>query len=299
MLEALDLNRRDGIPSGVSDRDAPSGAPALRPAPPDSARLQGDAGTAPAGSAWSVRLFGQVFAPGPAAGILAAAAAAPATGPRLVATANIDHVIALSENPAFRAAYDGAAVRTLDGTPLVWLARLRGHAAARITGHDLLATALFGQPPGSQRVFIVCATDAVAGAIRDRAVLSGFDPEAIATCVPPFGFDRDAAYGAALAGRIRAHGTSLLVMGIGSPRSEVWVHRQGTALGTPVALSVGDAINVAAGLAPRAPKVLQRLGLEWAFRFVRSPRRLFRRYFVRSWRFLGLLRREFASDNAA
>ena len=239
-----------------------------------------------------VRMFGCTFAPGSAEAIIVAADAVSAEGPRLVVTANIDHIVLLSENTAFREAYAGAVARTLDGMPLVWLARLRGHPALRVTGHELLAQALFGRPRAGQRVFVVCSMDCVADAIRARLIRAGFDEGAVATCVPPFGFDGDAAYGRALAARIREHGTTLLVMGVGAPRSEIWVTRQGRALGNPLVLAVGDAVSVAAGLVPRAPAILQRAGLEWAFRFALAPRRLFRRYFIRSWRFLALLRQE-------
>ncbi len=81
-------------------------------------------------------------------------------------------------------------------------------------------------------------------------------------------------------------------MGVGAPKSEIWVHRQGAALGNPVVLDVGEALNVAAGLVARAPAWMQRLGMEWLFRFATHPRRLFHRYFVRSWRFLALAVRD-------
>ncbi len=251
------------------------------------------------GTAWRVRMFGHDFAAGPAAGIVAASTMHPSAGPRLVVTANIDHVVLLSENAAFREAYGNAAARTLDGTPLVWLARLRGQPAARVTGHDLLAHALFGRPAEGQRVFVVCSREEVADAIRARLVRAGFLPDTVATCVPPFGFDDDAQYGRALSARIRNHRTTLLVMGVGAPRSEIWVTRQGAALGTPLVLAVGDAVSVAAGLVPRAPQMLQRAGLEWAFRFAFAPRRLFHRYFVRSWRFIALLQRELSGWDTA
>jgi N-acetylglucosaminyldiphosphoundecaprenol N-acetyl-beta-D-mannosaminyltransferase len=114
----------------------------------------------------------------------------------------------------------------------------------------------------------------------------------VASAVPPFGFEADPAYGLALAERIRAHGTTLLVMGVGAPKSEIWVDRQGRALGNPVVFCVGDALTVAAGCLPRAPGLMQRLGLEWIFRFLQAPRRLFRRYFIKSWRFVGLAARD-------
>lgn len=237
----------------------------------------------------SLRLFDVSFTRGNAAEVLAAARAQPATQPRLVVTANMDHVITLSENPAFRTAYEGAAARTIDGMPLLWLAWLRGERdAQRITGHDLLATALCEPWTSERRVYLICATEAIATSLTERLVGGGFPSAAIATTVPPIGFDNDEAYGRDLAARVRAHGTTLLVLGVGAPRSEIWVDRQGAALGSPIVLAVGDAVNVAAGLAPRAPLLMQRIGLEWLFRFAHSPRRLFHRYFVRSWKFLWL-----------
>lgn len=243
-------------------------------------------------SAMSLRLFGRTFFTGAAADILAEAESIPMPGPRLVVTANIDHIVILSENAAFRKAYEGAALRTLDGLPLVWMARACGaRRAPRITGHDLLDAA-FAQARAGDRIYLVASTDKVVERIRARFVARGLDPAAIAAAVPPFGFETDDAFGRHLAERIRAHGTTLLMMGVGAPKSEIWVDRMGEALGDPVVLSVGEALNVAAGLVPRAPVLMQRMGLEWFFRFLHAPRRLFTRYFVRSWRFAGIAARE-------
>lgn len=254
---------------------------------PSPTRPRGEDFRAPARR--NIRLFDIAFTRGNAGEVLAAALAQPATHPRLVVTANMDHVITLSENPAFRRAYDNAAARTLDGMPLLWLAWLRGeHDVRRITGHDLLAAALCGPWQADRRVYLVCATEQIAAALTDKLVAAGTPATAIATTVPPIGFEQDAIYSDALAARVRAHGTTLLVLGVGAPRSEIWVDSQGAALGAPLVLAVGDAVNVAAGLALRAPAFMQRVGLEWLFRFARAPRRLFRRYFLRSWKFLWL-----------
>ncbi|WP_336485621.1 WecB/TagA/CpsF family glycosyltransferase [Methylobacterium nigriterrae] len=241
----------------------------------------------------SLSLFGIAFTTGDAAEVLATAAARPGPRPRLVVTANVDHIVALSENAAFRKAYAGAAARTLDGMPLVWLARLTGrYGAQRVTGHDLLACALAASRAPGTRVFLVCASLLVGERMRTRLVGAGLAPGDVAIAVPPFGFERDAAYGHALAERVRRHGTTLLVMGVGAPKSEIWVDRQGEALGAPVVLAVGEALNVAAGLAPRAPRLMQHAGLEWLFRFLHAPQRLFHRYFVRSWRFVRIMANE-------
>ena len=249
--------------------------------------------TALAAAPPTIRLFGRDFCVGRAADILAATAARPAHRPRVIVTANVDHIVQLDADAEFRGAYDRASARTLDGMPLVWLARvLHRLPVERVTGHDLLACVLAGPPPAMGRVFLVCARQSVADAVGARFRAAGLPPEAIASAVPPFGFEHDPAYGLALAARIRAHGAGLVVMGVGAPKSEVWVDRHAGTLGGPVVLCVGDALAVAAGCMPRAPRLMQRLGLEWAFRFALAPRRLFHRYFVKSWRFLEIAARQ-------
>lgn len=238
----------------------------------------------------SLRLFGTTFTTASAEEVITATAALPRSRPRLVVTANVDHIVILSENAAFRKAYDNAAARTLDGMPLVWLARLGGaRSVRRVTGHDLIAAALATPQPRERRVFLICSSDIVGERVAAAFAGAGLPSEAVRIKTPPFGFDTDETYSADLAAEIRAHGTTLLVMGVGAPKSEIWVDRYGAELGDPVALAVGEALNVAAGLVPRAPRVMQRLCLEWLFRFMHAPRRLFPRYFVRSWRFLRIV----------
>ena len=262
--------------SGETDLSTPAAvARGPRPVPPE-----------------SVTLFGRGFRTGPAAEIVAAVAGLPADRPRMIVTANVDHIVRLAEDAAFRGAYDRAAARTLDGMPLVWLARRRTRRPVeRVTGHDLLACVLADPPPFAARVFLVSSRQEVADAVATRLRAAELPGGAVASAVPPFGFEDDPAYSLALAARIRAHGTTLLVMGVGAPKSEIWIDRQAPSLGSPVVFCVGDALAVAGGCMPRAPLLVQRLGLEWAFRFLLAPRRLFHRYFVKSWRFLAIVLR--------
>ena len=265
--------------------------PVLREAHTVSAPASAASGSPQTGA--TVELFGHRFHTGPAAALVAAVAARRDGRPRMIVTANVDHIVQLSENAPFREAYARAVARTLDGMPLVWLARKAcGRPVHRITGHDLLGCVLADPPAFAQRVFFVSARQDAADALATRLQAAGLPAGAVASAVPPFGFEHDAAYSRALAERIRAHGTTLLVMGVGAPKSEIWVDRHGQTLGEPVVFCVGDALNVAAGFLPRAPRLMQRLGLEWIYRFRQAPRRLFRRYFIKSWRFIGLAARD-------
>jgi N-acetylglucosaminyldiphosphoundecaprenol N-acetyl-beta-D-mannosaminyltransferase len=231
-------------------------------------------------------LFGIPFCAGTATDALASAEAAPVTGPRMIVTTNVDHVLLLAENRAFRSAYSSAAAHTLDGMPVFWLARIRGAGRlTRVTGHDLLSALLARHLSPDARLFIVSpSADVLAGTIK-RFVARGWAKTQIRSEIPPFGFEADEVYSDRLASDIREHKTTVLLMGVGAPKSEIWVQRRGNLLGSPMVLCIGGALAVFAGCVPRAPISLQRLGLEWFWRFRLAPRRLFRRYFVRSWRF--------------
>ncbi|MCJ2071595.1 WecB/TagA/CpsF family glycosyltransferase [Methylobacterium sp. J-030] len=245
----------------------------------------------------TAELFGLRFSTGSAESIVAAVAARRDDGLRMIVTANVDHIVQLSADAAFRGAYDRAAARTLDGMPLVWLARAACRRPVhRVTGHDLLACVLADPPPFAQRIFLVSARQDAADALTARLRAEGLPEGAVTSAVPPYGFEADRDYSRDLATRIRAHGTTLLVMGVGAPKSEIWIDRHRSELGDPVVFCVGDALNVAAGYLTRAPSLMQHLGLEWVFRFLQAPRRLFRRYFIKSWRFIGIVARDRLAD---
>ncbi len=192
-------------------------------------------------------------------------------------TINVAHVTRLRRDAAFRQAYRRAWLVTVDGTPVHLLARLRGAAVEKVAGSDLVA-GLFGTRFDGMRGFFVVSSDATARALRAGLVARGFADEALAFVVPPFGFERDAAYSQALAARIAAHGTTHLVMGVGAPKSEIWVVTWMDRLGGCYALCVGAGLDYLAGTRRRAPALMRKTGLEWAWRFAAEPRRLARRY---------------------
>jgi N-acetylglucosaminyldiphosphoundecaprenol N-acetyl-beta-D-mannosaminyltransferase len=172
---------------------------------------------------------------------------------------------------------------TADGMPVYLYARLRGGAAPeRVTGADLSRELLDRMPPGCRPFFVVGCEET---AIRLRQALArrGFAPEAIASTCPEFGFENDPAVSGALAGAIRNHGTTHLFFALGAPKSEMWIHAHRHILGDTYALAIGASLDFYVGLRQRAPVWMRRCGLEWAWRVMSEPRRLFRRYFIYSW----------------
>ncbi len=199
-------------------------------------------------------------------------------GVGLVVTPNIDHVRRLRGDAAFAAAYASAAIITCDGFPVHRYASLRGCApAGRVTGCDLARALLRHGAIGRHRMFFVADSHATADGLRRWAERRGVDGQ-IALHVPPHGFEHDPAACDAMAGRIAAHGTTLLLMGVGAPRSEVFVHGRRASLPPCWALCVGQALRIEAGVTRRAPALASALGAEWLWRLAQEPRRLASRY---------------------
>ena len=209
---------------------------------------------------------------------------APSThGVRLVATMNLDHVVNLRRNGAFRLAYAGAWAVTIDGAPVFAYARVRGvDAPGRITGVDLFAE-LARSWPLDRRPFFVTSTAEAGEKLIESFVARGFPNEAVGFESPAFGFEKDQAQSAALCSAIRSHGATDLVFGVGSPKSEIWIDTHRDQLGDLYAYGFGAGLDFLVGNAARAPIIMRRLGLEWLFRLALEPTRLWRRYLVDSW----------------
>ena len=214
---------------------------------------------------------------------------APAGGVRLLVTMNLDHVVRLRRDEAFRGAYARAWAVTIDGAPVFAYARARGLGVPeRVTGADLvveLARAL----PTCRRLFFVVSRPAIGETLVEIFRARGFPPEALAFESPDFGFERDEPQSARLLAAIRAHRTTDLVFGLGAPKSEVWIDRHRDGLGDLYAYGFGAGLDFLAGAAARAPRLVRRLGLEWAWRLGQDPARLWRRYLVDSWAILPVI----------
>jgi N-acetylglucosaminyldiphosphoundecaprenol N-acetyl-beta-D-mannosaminyltransferase len=97
----------------------------------------------------------------------------------------------------------------------------------------------------------------------------------------------------AIVREVRNARADIVFVAFGSPEKELFLDRHRTELGVRFAMGVGGAFDVIAGTRKRAPRALQRIGLEWAFRLAQEPRRLGRRYFSTNRQFLVLVAREF------
>jgi N-acetylglucosaminyldiphosphoundecaprenol N-acetyl-beta-D-mannosaminyltransferase len=217
-----------------------------------------------------------------------------------VVTPNVQHVVMLEHHEGLRRAYEDAALVLPDGMPVILASRMLGRGLPqRVTGTDLVLE-LFSSASenGGMRVFLLGAGPGVAQ-LAARKINSRWPAvKVVGTYSPPFGFEHDADENAAILERITASRPDVVVVGLGAPKQELWVHAHRPQLKASVALCVGATIDFLAGNKRRAPRWMQKSGTEWLHRALTEPRRLLWRYIHDAWHFPRLVWREWQRDRS-
>lgn len=201
-----------------------------------------------------------------------------ADSPHYVVTANVDFLVQAQRDTELRRILVDADLVLCDGTPLVWASRWLGNSLpGRAAGSDLVPLLLQRAAVRGWKIFILGGATGVAD--KAAAHIAGAYPTLppIARYSPPFR-PLELMDHADIAARIAAAKPDLLLVSFGCPKQEKWISRNYRTLGVPVAVGVGATVDFLAGQVRRAPRWMQRTGLEWLFRLGQEPKRLFRRY---------------------
>jgi N-acetylglucosaminyldiphosphoundecaprenol N-acetyl-beta-D-mannosaminyltransferase len=198
--------------------------------------------------------------------------------PSFIITANLNYAMLAAKDEALRELNDRAFLILADGMPLVWASRWTARPIPeRVAGSDLIFDTCAMAAERGYRVFLLGGGPG--GADTAAANLLARNPklQIVGTECPPFRpLSRDEHE--ALLARIRDARPHLLLVAFGQPKGENWIAQNLEALRVPVMMQVGASLDFAAGKIRRAPRWLQRAGMEWAFRFYLEPRRLGGRY---------------------
>ena len=202
---------------------------------------------------------------------------------------NAAKVVEFQDDEAMREAIAGAHLLTADGQAVVWAARLLGQPLpARVAGADLMEDLLAHAADRGYAVYLLGAKDEIVRACVVKA--ERLYPSLRIAGYRNGYFRREDE--ADIVAAIRAARPDILFLGFGTPAKEYFMHRHYRALGVPFVMGVGGSFDVFAGLVTRAPRWMQRAGLEWAFRLGQEPRRMWKRYLVGNTRFAWLIARE-------
>jgi N-acetylglucosaminyldiphosphoundecaprenol N-acetyl-beta-D-mannosaminyltransferase len=217
-----------------------------------------------------------------------------------VCVANVHTVTSSGEDPELRAALMSSSINVPDGQPLVWAMNALGHSlGGRVYGPELMSRSCGRAALSGQRMYLYGGRNQgalvqLALNLRQRhpgvRIVGGYSPPHR----PLTDEER-----AAVVEEINRSEADVVWVGIGVPKQEKWMVQMRPLLRAPVLIGVGAAFDFHAGLVPQAPNWMQEAGLEWAFRLVHEPRRLWRRYLRYNQRFVGSFARQLAEHRRA
>jgi N-acetylglucosaminyldiphosphoundecaprenol N-acetyl-beta-D-mannosaminyltransferase len=220
--------------------------------------------------------------------------------PTYLLTCNVDHVMCMQKDALFRRIYRDAHAVVADGMPIVWTSRLAGKSLKqRVAGSDLLTELGLWLEAKRYRLFFLGAAEGVAEEAR-RRLLERFPALSIVGCYsPPYGFETMEDENRKIVAMIREAKPDILLVGVGAPKQEKWIYRHYREYGVPVSIGVGATFDFLAGKVKRAPVWMQRAGLEWSWRLMCEPGRLWRRYLVQDVKFIRLMLAEWRKAREA
>lgn len=199
---------------------------------------------------------------------------------RYVCVANVHSVMEAHRDPELRRVMNGSGLTTPDGMPLVWLLKHAGYdRASRVYGPDLLLEVCRRSVVTDHRHFFLGGADGVAATMADRLEARFPGLQVAGTLSPPFRPLTDEE-DEELVQSVNDANADIVWVGLGAPKQERWMADHRGRLHAPVLVGVGAAFDFHAGTVAQAPAALQRAGLEWAYRLVKEPRRLWYRYLV-------------------
>lgn len=209
--------------------------------------------------------------------------------PRQHVVVNVDKLVKASRDEGLRRIINDCALVNADGMPVVWASRLFGKGLKeRVAGIDLYEALMRRSAEVGWRVYLLGAKEEVVSAVKviyerryPGLIVAGYrsgywkiEEESL------------------VVEKIKACRPDILFVAISSPKKEQFLSRYQAEMEIPFAMGVGGTFDVAAGKVKRAPLWMQNSGLEWFYRFLQEPRRMFKRYFVDDLAFLWLLIRE-------
>lgn len=206
-----------------------------------------------------------------------------------ICVTGVHGVVASSQDRRVLSAHLNSGLTVPDGMPLVWIGRLLGRRETqRIYGPDLMLSLCALASTRGYRLFLYGGRPQTLARLKQTLTRRFANTKIVGVWSPPFRelTRREEARGRKLINQSRAQ---LVLVGLSTPKQELWMQRNSSHLDARVLIGVGAAFDFVAGSLPQAPAWLRPLGLEWLFRLVQEPRRLWKRYLVNNTLFLLLV----------
>lgn len=208
-----------------------------------------------------------------------------------ICVSNVHTTVMAYEDDNYRKIQNGGAMALPDGAPLSIYSRKHGFAdAERVTGPDLMLELLKASEDKGYRHFFYGATQETLDAMKSVIEQKYPNAQIVGMYAPPFRPLRPEV-DAAVVSLINREQPDFIWVGLGAPKQEQWMYdHKGRLCG--VSVGVGAGFDYLAGTIKRAPRLMQKLCLEWLYRLLQDPKRLWRRYVTTNIKFIRYIRRE-------
>lgn len=205
---------------------------------------------------------------------------------------NVDVMVKADKNPALKEAIEHSDLSLMDGKPPLKVAQRRGiPLPEKVSGSDFVPAVCAMAERGGLSIFILGGKEGVPEAARDNLLARHPGLSVAGAYSPKFGFEKDPVELARIDAMLSEAKPDILLACLSCPKQEVFVEANRGVYRAPVSISCGATVDFLAGNVQRAPEWVSRAGIEWLYRFIKEPKRLFKRYFVDSWHFLAMCRK--------
>lgn len=203
---------------------------------------------------------------------------------------NVDVMVKLEHDAELKRITDDANLVLVDGQPLVWVSKLyRRPVKEKVSGSDLSLELCRLAAERGYTMFILGGKEGIAEQAKAKLEKQYPGLQVAGTCAPPLGFEKDEAEKAKVREAISAVQPDIVLCCLGCPKQEKWIDANYRDIDARVFLCAGATVDFLAGNVKRAPKWVSRIGMEWFYRFLKEPKRLFKRYFIDDMQLFGLV----------
>jgi len=207
----------------------------------------------------------------------------------VVSTPNVDHVIKIRKNQKLKDIYDNTDLILNDSRVLYFASKMLGKPLKdKISGSDLLPALCKVAAQRGYRIFFLGGRDNSAYNAAEKLRETYKSIQIVGTLSPKFGFERDISEVTRIVDEINKSRPEILFIGFGTPKQELFINEHRNIINATLIAGIGASFEFASGLVKRAPKWMQDFALEWLYRLIKEPRRLWKRYLFSNTLFIFL-----------
>lgn len=209
-----------------------------------------------------------------------------------VVAINVDVVMKIEKDAYLKEIVDNADMVLVDGKPLIWISKWHGRPLKdKISGSDLVPQMCDVAAKKGHTLFIIGGKDGIAEQAKEQLEKKYSGIKIVGTYAPPFGFENDKNELDKINTKITEAHPDILIVCFGCPKQEKWIYENIKKYDAKVSICAGATVDFLAGNVKRAPEWMSNHGLEWFYRFLQEPKRMFKRYFVDDMKIVRLIRK--------